>query len=300
MQPVPDTPSSQELEAFSKASGSVVMVINSDIDSQCKDEVARLLSEIGSQERLMVLVESPGGSIEDAFWIAKELRMWCQQLDVAVTGWAKSATTLIALAADRILFGPYGQLGPLDVQLRDFSGGAGPISPLETIRGMEFLRNYYLETFHHFMDALVPPLDVPHAIEHTPKLLAPIATPLYQMIDYRQLGDAFRRLLISETYARSVMLRWSPLKDDRALIDKVIRKLVWEYPYHGYIIDFDECQNIGIRNADQMTLDMSMLCQQIITVPEPPTITVLDGEESFAIGSLTGGLEDDIANGDKE
>ena len=293
MEPVQHTQIKQKIASFSKASGSAVMVINSGIDSQCKEGVAQLLSKIGKKERLTVLVESLGGSIEEAFWIAKEIRMWCKQLDVAVTGSAKSATTIIALAADRILFGPYGQLGPLDVQLHDFSGGASRISPLETIRGMEFLRDYYLETFHHFMSALTPTLDIPHAIEHTTKLLAPIATPLYQMIDYRQLGDAFRRLLVSETYARAVMFRWSPLKNDQELVNSIIRNLVWEYPYHGYIIDLEECQNIGIHNAEQMSLNMSIPCQQIISASKSPTIAVLDGKECFAVGSLAEGLEDE-------
>ena len=296
MQPVPNSTIREHLAAFAKAAGSPVVVINSDIDSQCKAEVAHRLATIGSQERLTVLLESPGGSIEDAYWIAKEIRAWCKHLDVAITGWAKSATTLVALAADRILFGPYGELGPLDVQLHDFSGGARPISPLETIRGMEFLRNYYLETFHVVMDALGPTLDIPHAIEHAPKILAPIATPLYQMIDHRQLGDAFRRLLISETYARSVMFRWSPMKNDRALVDKVISKLVWEYPYHGYIIDLEECQSIG--NADNMTSHMSNICQQIIaaTASKRPVINVLKGDDFSIIGSPSGGTEDDCAS----
>lgn len=183
MQSAPNPTIRQNLAAFSKAAGSAVVVINSNIDSHCKAEVAHHLAKIGSQERLTVLLESPGGSIEEAYRIAKEIRMWCKHLDVAVTGRAKSAATLVALAADRIFFGPYGELGPLDVQLHDFSGGARPISPLETIRGMEFLRNYYLETFHNVVTFLVPTLDIPHAIEHAPKILAPIATPLYRMID---------------------------------------------------------------------------------------------------------------------
>lgn len=297
MQPAPNSTIRENLAAFSKAADSAVVVINSNIDSHCKSEVAHRLAKIGRQERLTVLLESPGGSIEDAYWIAKEIRMWCKRLDVAVTGRAKSAATLVALAADRILFGPYGELGPLDVQLHDFSGGARPISPLETIRGMEFLRNYYLETFQNVVALLVPTLDIPHAIEHAPKILAPIATPLYQMIDHRQLGDAFRQLLVSETYARSVMLRWSPLKNDPTLVEKVISKLIWEYPHHEYIIDIEECRSIGICNANDMALDMSGICQHITaaTASQRPAIDALKGDDLCTIDSPTGGTQDDCA-----
>ena len=300
MSSLASNPIKSRLAILSKAVGSAVLVIKSDIDSECRADVTRLISGIGEQERLMVLLESPGGSIEDAFWIAKELRLWCGQLDIAVTGWAKSAATLIALAADRILFGSSGELGPLDVQLHDFSGGARRISPLETIRGMEFLRNYYLETFHHIMNILVETLDVSHAIEQATKLLAPIATPLYQLVDYRQLGDAFRHLSVSEAYARGVMLRWSPMKDDKDSIDSIVRQLVWEYPYHGHIIDFDECLRIGLRNSEQMLYDIAMMCRCIIAIPEQRIIAVYGGGAFLATNSLAEEFQNGTTSDEEE
>ena len=295
-----DTPNRKELTAFAKAAGSAVMVIHSDIDPKCREEVSRLLSKIGKQERLTVLVESPGGSIEDAFWISKELRFWCRKLDVGVTGWAKSATTLIALAADRVLFGKYGQLGPLDVQLYDYSGGPRRISPLEDIRGMEFLRDYYLETFQHVMNILMETLDIANAIEQAPKILAPIAAPLYQLVDHRQLGDALRNLSISEAYAQAVMIRWSPLKEDHSLVRRVAGRLVWDYPYHGYIIDLEECRRIGMTNVSEMPSDMSAICQKIIAATEPPTIAAYGENVCITNNSPSEGLENGTRNDEEK
>lgn len=276
--------SDEALSQLSQKTGGAVLVIKSDIDAECRYAVVRRLAAIDQQERLTLLLESPGGSITDAFWIAKTVRSRCQQLDVAVTGWAKSAATLIALAADRILLGSAGELGPLDVQLRDFSGGARRISPLETMRGMEFLRNYYLETFDGIMAILTEHLDIAHALEQAPRLLSPIATPLYQLVDYRELGDSFRRLSVGEAYAQDVMRRWSPLNQNDDSIARIVRQLVWEYPDHRYIIDIGECNRIGLCNAQELPADLDTLCRQVLE-SNPGTIVAYcsDGNSPASI-----------------
>lgn len=268
--PTPQTdaaPPDKSLSELSQKTDGAILLVKSNIDPECRYEVVRQLAAADRAERLTLLLESPGGSITDAFWIAQTVRSRCRQLDVVVTGWAKSAATLIALSADRIFLGSAGELGPLDVQLHDFSGGARSISPLETMRGMEFLRIYYLETFDNIMSILLGTLDVAHALEQATQLLAPIATPLYQLVDYRELGNAFRLLSVSEAYAQAVLRRWSPLnqKDDADdAIEKIVRQLVWEYPDHRYIIDLEECHRIGLCNAQELPADIDTLCRQVL------------------------------------
>ena len=230
-----------------------ILVVKSDIDRDCLNSVVSLLAEMGQQEQLTLLLESPGGSIEDAFWIAATLRRHCSKLDVAVVGHAKSAATLIALSADRIMFGKFGELGPLDAQVPDLAGGARRKSPLETMRGLDFLRDYYLETFTLVMDILFNDfgIDSAHALAQMPNVLSPVATPLYQLVDYRELGDALRILSISEAYAREVMRRWNPINDTE-IIEAIVQRLVWEYPYHGHIIDFTEARAMGLREVHEM------------------------------------------------
>ena len=244
-------PSNIPIEAHdansSPESDARILVVKSDIDRDCLNSGVRLLAKMGQQEQLTLLLESPGGSIEDAFWIAATLRRHCSKLDVAVVGHAKSAATLIAVSADRIMFGKFGELGPLDAQVPDLAGGARRKSPLETMRGLDFLRDYYLETFTLVMDILFNEfiIDSAHALEQIPNVLSPMATPLYQLVDYRELGDALRILSISEAYAREVMRRWNPINDTES-IERIVQRLVWEYPHHGHIIDFTESRTMGL------------------------------------------------------
>lgn len=194
---------------------------------------------------------------------------------MVVTDSAKSAATLIALSADEILLGRWGELGPLDPQLRDPSGGSRSISPLETMQGLDFLRQHYLETLDIIMPLLLSrsDMDLPHVLEYAPRFLSPIATPLYGLVDYRELGDAVRRLSIGEAYATEVMKRWSPLGDNDNTVRKVVNELVWKYPYHGYIIDVEEANKIGLDNVNILPANLELISNAALDSMRYGTVT---------------------------
>lgn len=77
---------------------------------------------------LDLILETPGGSGEAAEDIVRILRGRYSDLAVIIPGWAKSAGTIMAMAADEVLMGPTSALGPIDAQLlwqgKRFSAGA--------------------------------------------------------------------------------------------------------------------------------------------------------------------------------
>lgn len=64
-----------------------------------------------------VILETPGGSGEVAEDIVRALHDRFEDVGVIVPGWAKSAGTIIAMAADEILMDQASALGPIDAQL---------------------------------------------------------------------------------------------------------------------------------------------------------------------------------------
>ncbi len=267
--PEQDNPVQERLTKLANVTGNAVLVLNSDITHNCLQNVRSSLANLDRQESLSLVLNSSGGSIEDAFLIAKAVRSHCERLDVLVPHRAKSAATLIALSADRILFGQFGELGPLDPQVIDVAGGSGRRSPLEIVKGLEFLRNYYIET----LDTLILVLrrnarmDVAHALDHVSGLLSPIAEPLYSSVNYRELGEAARDLAISEEYAKETMRRWS-LHDENTS-EFIVRWLVWEYPDHSYIIDIEEATSIGLSNVEPLDSFRERLCLSVVEEHEP-------------------------------
>ncbi len=70
-----------------------------------------------SSEALDLILETPGGSGEATDDLVRFLRGTYREVGVIVPGWAKSAGTLIAMAADEILMEPSSALGPIDAQI---------------------------------------------------------------------------------------------------------------------------------------------------------------------------------------
>lgn len=76
------------------------------------DQVSNL-----SGSALDLILETPGGSGEAAEDIVRILRSRYADMAVIIPGWAKSAGTIVAMAADEILMGRTSALGPIDPQL---------------------------------------------------------------------------------------------------------------------------------------------------------------------------------------
>src|ERR1019366_1586842 len=71
------------------------------------------------KQKIALVIDSPGGQADVAYQLAMILRRRCGSFMAIIPRWAKSAATLLSLAADEIYLGEDGQLGPLDVQIYD-------------------------------------------------------------------------------------------------------------------------------------------------------------------------------------
>lgn len=85
--------------------------------------------------------------------------------------------------------------------------------------------------------------------------------PLYQRVDPHKLGEAGRELQIGEMYAKRVMHRWGYV--GREDVDQIVRRLVWDYPTHSFVIDLAEAKEMGL-NAEELEEETDGLCRQIL------------------------------------
>ena len=235
-------------------------------DGACT-RLAKSLEQLGKQERLSILVESPGGDIDCAFRSVRILRHQTSDVEVLVPRYAKSAATFFCLAADTIYMGRDAELGPLDTQLRDPRGSVRPRSALNAFKSLEYLRQYLLETLDQVVVTLMMHggMDIPFALEAARPLVADIVTPLYQQVDPHELGEARRSLAVGEEYSKMVMGRYSYRNLSEREIEKIVRTLVWEYPSHGFIIDLEEAKRIGL-NAKPLDEETAALCSKFVSL----------------------------------
>lgn len=117
--------------------------------------VAMLLPEGGGG--FDVLLRSPGGCACCAYVMARELRRRFAEIAVFVPLGAKSAATLVALAADELVLGDLGELGPLDAQFCDRQRADFPVdrSRLEVLEALGELKKHALSTFDGIVRAVV-------------------------------------------------------------------------------------------------------------------------------------------------
>lgn len=289
-------PVEESLVKLANDTGNAVLVLNSGINSLCFRDVLTAFDNLsGHHDTLSLILNSGGGEIEYAFWIAKAIREQCNHLNVMVHDRAKSAATLIALAADRIYLGQFGELGPLDPQVRDPAGRSSLRSPLESVKGLEYLRRYYVETIDLLSYMLERSgMDMAHALEHATGAASPVAEALYRSVNYRELGEAVQRLTIGEEYAKETMRRWSPLDEDA--YEHVVRQLVWDYPDHGHIIDVEEARRIGLTNVERLPDRLENLCWSVANRQEPLAMVALPDNR---FREENGGVSDSSPEGEQ-
>lgn len=195
-------------------------------------------------QRVALLIDSPGGSAKHAYQIATLLRRHCGGFVAVVPRYAKSAGTLLALGGAEIRMGDHAELGPLDAQLFDEESEEWR-SALDEFQALERLNAFALEVADRSMMLLLrrtgKKLDT-----LLPKILhfaADMTKPLLDKTDPVRYTTASRALKIAEEYATRLLQPKYPTT--RA--QQIARHLVEKYPDHGFVIDRQEAETIGLK-----------------------------------------------------
>lgn len=210
---------------------------------------------------IALLIESPGGSAESAYLIAKLLQRRCGSFIALVANWAKSAATLLALGASEIILSEHGQLGPLDVQIFD-ADREDTSSALNETQALERLHQAGLEAFVNTLYVLQSRTNkrIDTLLPHALKFVAESMRPLYEKVDVVQYTSRLRDLKVAEEYAVRLL---SPHYPARAA-NRLAQRLVEQYPDHGFVIDFDEAKRIGMRVVKEPTPEQIVQLDKIL------------------------------------
>ena len=183
------------------------------------------LRSAGDPRRLDLVIGTAGGKISSARKVAHLVRQFAQEITAVVPCQARSAGTLLCLACDRILFGPLGELGPLDVQLTAAGdGGAGPpaLSSADIREFREMARRWFA---------------VDDGLEAVRILSGRVFPPT--------LSSFYR----AEQYVRTVAEEMLKARDPDASSDPaaIIDRLVAGYHAHDHAIFAADARRLGLR-----------------------------------------------------
>lgn len=212
-----------------------------------RDNIYKFKKENLEITELDFIINSPGGSPDDAYRIIRTLRQNFDIVNIIVPFWAKSAATLLSLGGSQIIMDEFGEFGPLDVQIakrREDSPDFDRESALIDEKSLEIIEDHskvsFIKTYRLIHnsdnDILIKKTELSKQIFD---FLSDFYKPLLSKIDPYKLGDKKRKLDIGKDYADKILRQYNKKlksEDRRYLVDFLVN----DCPDHGYIIDFDE------------------------------------------------------------
>ena len=216
----------------------------SEIDSATFKGFQQHKNEIPEGTSVALLIESPGGLPDRAYYIARYFQRRASRFVTIIPQYAKSAATLLALSGNEILMGRDAELGPLDVQVfdavRERYGSA-----LNTLQSLERIHADAMSCFDTMMQLLLMrtgkrvDLLLPTVLHHSTEFVR----PLVEKVDTLDYTEKSRAMKMAEEYAVRLMKHAGyPQGEPEA----IARQLVTEYADHGFIIDSDEAKNLCV------------------------------------------------------
>ena len=191
------------------------------------------------------IIHSGGGLADDAYRIIRMLRKNFATVNVVIPFWAKSAATLLALGANKIVMDEFGEFGPLDAQIakaREDGPEYDRESALNDEHSVQILENRYKLMYEQMFIRIYEHSKINIAktelSEQLMENLSKFFKPLLSQINPYKLGEKKRILDVGAQYAKRILLQFGSAKSassGRELVDYLIH----ECPDHGYVIDKD-------------------------------------------------------------
>lgn len=202
------------------------------------------------RQNISLLLTTYGGDADAAYRLARFLQSFYQHVRLYIVGPCKSAGTLVTLCADELVFGPFGELGPLDMQVAKKDDLMAMASGLDTFQAVSIIRNYAFDAFQDFMYAIIGDsngtISTHTAGELATQLVTGLFQPLMEQLDPQRMGEVQRLIDIAKAYGERL--------NRKNLNDDTLKKLVQDYPSHTFIIDYQEAVSL-FKKVEKMSAE---------------------------------------------
>ena len=245
---VPDSPS-RDVVPWRKAADQAaeekkadVLFLNGPIDDQNSFTVIDVCEHRNRLENVILILVTEGGNADAAYRISRCLQALYNQFIFFVSGYCKSAGTLVSLGADEIVITDRGELGPLDVQLRQEDELFQTRSGLTVLSALSTLNECAFEAYEHFLLQLKVRsrggITTKTATQTAADMAGELFGRVYEHIDPMHVGEAGRSLRIAYQYGQILQRKGNNCKE------RALDRLTTQYPSHGFIIDRFQAENL--------------------------------------------------------
>lgn len=238
---------------FAEKNNTFVFFYNGPIDEQgCQElikkcqEAVKCSADTEERKQVLLVLVTPGGDPHAAYRCASYLCHHFHEFHILVPGWCKSAGTLLAMGAHAIHITTFGELGPIDLQVVEKD--AELMDSSATLHAaLDAIRENTFQTYIRYMDDLgqLPSISLQTRSEISTKLTNGIHASITAKIDPRELGKMHRYLKLCYEYGMRLAERGANLTEAG------VRKLVYDYPQHGFVIDQYEAKQLFVNNIPE-------------------------------------------------
>ncbi len=249
-----------------------------------------------SDQTINVILDSVGGALDSAFRTVLFLSRYTRQLNVFVPRKAKSASTLIAVGANTLYMSPFGELGPLDTQIRDPRNPTDYISALDCYQSVDYVREFGFSTLSQALKQLAAVTQGKLLLTDSVNAAAQFAigsiTPMLSQTRSLDFGAWGRSLKMGERYAQ-ILIKRAAAQTEQVKADQIASRLVYGYTHHRFPIDMAEARAMGLEpeemsqkqyeNAAEIVraCDDNQVCIEFIDEPAGPEKR--DGDRAGAV-----------------
>lgn len=204
------------------------------------EAIKKRKAEHGLRESVLFCVATYGGDPSAGYRIGRALQHNYKHISILVVGPCKSAGTLMAVAAHKLIIGDMGELGPLDIQLKKNDEMGELSSGLVIATALDELKDCALSAFRSYI------VDIKYRNQLSTKMSADIAaklaesliSPMAAQIDPIKLGEHQRAMNIALSYGNRLNSHAKNLKEAS------LSRLIAGYPAHGFVIDRKEAREL--------------------------------------------------------
>lgn len=210
----------------------------------------------------ILFLTTPGGDPHAAYRMARVIRTHYATFRLGVFGQCKSAGALVAAGAHELIMAETGELGPLDVQMTKQDELVPNSSGLDIFQSIAVITRSafatFEESFLQIIERSAGQISTKTAAEIAREFSVGLFAPISAQIDPTRLGEAQRAIGIANDYADRL--------GGENLRPGAMRKLVEEYPSHGFVIDYDECRKLfkDIRRPSQEEMQIADLFKDLL------------------------------------
>jgi hypothetical protein len=232
----------EALDAVEAALDGDVVIYNGPINEDGYGQFVAATRGIKALRRIVLVLVTYGGSADSAYRIARFAQNYFRDFVVYVPSACKSAGTLLSLGARTIYMSPFGEFGPLDVQVYKSDEIFERRSGLLSKSAVWSLTEESFRMFEEVLLGLRTRSGGTIGFKTASQVAAAVTTGLMSQvigqIDPLAMGQDFQNLKIAHDYGKRLIEKFQTVNDD------AVRALVEGYPSHGFVIDYFEAAKL--------------------------------------------------------